>query len=382
MNRLNFSLVVFLLLSATPAQAQAAGGAGSGSSPGTFTIAAEGLFWWFNDSPAPVPLVTSGVLGVANVQTYLGGQSLDTGMHPGFRITAGYLTTDRFGWEGNVFYIPTRTTSRSVSSSGQIGSTNLILPYLDAQSGTQNGTELSLAPTYSGSATEELSSGLLGAELNAAWALPPSGSWRADVIGGFRYLRLRETYTFTTSSPYIPPFPVDIWDTTDRFEATNSFYGAQVGLRARYDQGPWFGAGTAKIALGGMVQAVDVAGSLVTNDYTGSAATQSFSGGYFALPTNIGNYSRTQFAAVPEVNLNVGYRITPSASVFVAYSFVYASSVVRPGNQINRTVNTTQSTSYTEDPAARLVGPAKPSFAFNDSAFWAQGVNVGVAIRF
>ena len=35
---------------------------------------------------------------------------------------------------------------------------------------------------------------------------------------------------------------------------------------------------------------------------------------------------------------------------------------MRPGNQINRTVNTTQSTSYTEDPKARLVGSAQPSF--------------------
>ena len=241
---------------------------------------------------------------------------------------------------------------------------------------------MSFAPTYSGSATEELASSLAGAELNAVWALPPSGTWQVDVVGGFRYLRLRETYTFTTSSPYIPPFPVDIWDTTDRFEATNSFYGAQVGLRARIADGPWFGTGTAKVALGAMAQAVDISGSLVTNDYTGDGSTQTFSGGYFALPTNIGNHSRTQFAVVPEVNLNVGYRITPAASLFVSYSLLYASNVVRPGNQINRTVNTTQSTSYTEDPNARLAGPAQPSFAFNGSSFLAQGVNVGVAIRF
>ena len=201
-------------------------------------------------------------------------------------------------------------------------------------------------------------------------------------IGGIRYLRLRETYTFTTSSPYIPPFPVDVWDTTDRFAATNSFYGAQLGLRARFAQGPWFGTGSAKIALGGMVQAVDVGGSVTTNDYTGNGTTQTFSGGYFALPTNIGSYSRTQLAVVPELAVNVGYRLTPSASIFMAYSLLYASNVVRPGNQVNRTVNTTQSTSYTEDPAAKLVGPAQPTFAFNDSSFWAQGISVGMAFRF
>ncbi len=131
-----------------------------------------------------------------------------------------------------------------------------------------------------------------------------------------------------------------------------------------------------------MVQDVDISGSLVTNDYTNFGPTQTFSGGYFALPTNIGSYSRTEFAVVPEVGLNIGWRINPQASIILGYSFMYASNVVRPGNQINRTINTTQSTAYTEDPAARLQGPAQPSFQFNDSNFWAQGINVGLSYRF
>ncbi|MFO1395481.1 MAG: BBP7 family outer membrane beta-barrel protein [Burkholderiales bacterium] len=380
MSRLPLPIVALLLVGAATAHAQTPATDIARVSP--ITLGAEALFWWFNDSPAPVPLVTNAVLTVPNLQTYLGGQSIDTGMHPGFRLSAAYATGDRLGFEGSVLYLPTRTTSRSVSSSGKIGSVDLILPYLDAQTGIENGTELSFAPTFAGSATEALSSNLLGAEVNATWALPRADALQVDVIGGLRYLRLRETYTFTTSSPYIPPFPVDIWDTTDRFAATNSFYGAQLGVRARFDQGPWFGAGSAKVALGGMVQEVDVSGSVATNDYTNYTSVQTFTGGYFALPTNIGNYSRTQFAVVPELSLKVGYRVTPSASLFVGYSLLYASNVVRPGNQLNRTVNTTQSTSYTEDPTPRLVGPAQPAFAFNDSSFWAQGVNMGVAIRF
>ncbi len=131
-----------------------------------------------------------------------------------------------------------------------------------------------------------------------------------------------------------------------------------------------------------MVQKVDVNGSLVTNDYTNFGPTVTYPGGYFALPTNIGSYSHTAFAVVPEVALNVGYRITPAVSLFAGYSFIYASSVVRPGNQISRNINWTQSTSYTEDPNAKLKGPALPTFQSNDSSFWAQGFNVGLAVRF
>ena len=35
-------------------------------------------------------------------------------------------------------------------------------------------------------------------------------------------------------------------------------------------------------------------------------AAQTFPGDYFALPTNMGGHSRTVFAVVPEVRLNVG----------------------------------------------------------------------------
>ena len=69
-------------------------------------------------------------------------------------------------------------------------------------------------------------------------------------------------------------------------------------------------------------------------------------------------------------------------SVFVGYTFLYTNNVLRPGNQINRTINTSQDTAYTEDPAAKLQGPAQPTFKFNSSDFWAQGINVGLAFRF
>ena len=380
--RKSIATLACLQLGVTTAQAQTTGPWATPPPVGSFNIGIEALFLWFNDSPAPVPLVTNTIVGLPNTQTYLGGQDLSTGSMPGFRITGAYALNSNTGLEGNFFYIPERSTTKPVSSSGQVGSINLIVPYFDAVTNTENGTEISLAPQYSGSAQEELKSELLGAELNGTWPLAPTGAWKMDWLAGFRYLRLRDTYTFTTSSPYIPPFTPDIWNTTDEFKATNNFYGAQVGIRARYDQGQFFANGSLKVALGAMVQDVDISGSLVTNDYTNYGPTQTFSGGYFALPTNIGSYSRTVFSVVPEVGLNIGYRITPQASIILGYSFMYASNVVRPGNQINRTVNTTQSTSYAEDPAARLVGPAQPSSQFNDSNFWAQGINVGLSYRF
>jgi hypothetical protein len=350
--------------------------------PRRFALAAEALAWWFKETPAPVPLVTDGLFGEANTRVFLGGSSLDTGTNPGLRVGGGYAVSSRFSVEGSVFYVPSRSTSASVSSSGQLGSTDLVIPFIDARTGRESGTELSLAPVFSGSAREELTNNLLGAELNGAWALRRDGAWRTDLLGGFRYLRLRETYRLTSDSPYIPPFPQDIWITNDELKTTNHFYGAQVGVRAQMDQGAFFGNGTIKVALGAMDQQVSINGSLLTNDYTDYGAARTYTGGWFALGSNIGDYSRTRFAVMPELALNVGYRLTPAATVTLGYTLLYANNVVRPGNHIIRTLNVTQSTTHTEDPAAQLNGPAQPAFQWNDSAFWAQGLSLGVAVRF
>jgi len=101
-----------------------------------------------------------------------------------------------------------------------------------------------------------------------------------------------------------------------------------------------------------------------------------------ALSTNGGNHSRSTFAAVPEVALSVGYRLTPQASVYVGNSFLYASNAARPGEQINRNVNPTRAVAYGNDPPATLAGSAQPTFGFSAGDFWAQSVSIGLAYRY
>jgi len=375
-----------LLISAGVASAQTTSAPSAPSTApsdvGRLSISAEALLWWFKGSPAPVPLVSTGFLTDAGTKVLLGGKDLDTNPNSGFRVTAGYSLTDRWGAEGSVFYLVDRSTSRTASSSGQIGSQDLLIPFFDVTAPGENTTGLSSQGQFAGSAKEELSNSFLGAELNGTMKLLSAAPWRVDLLGGLRYLNLRETYTFTTSSPNIPPQPVDVFQTKDEFDATNNFYGAQLGVRARYDQGSWFANSAVKFALGAMVQSVDIDGFLETNDFNDFGPVQRFAGGYFAQPTNIGRHSRSVFAVVPEVGLNIGYRITEWVSVFAGYTFLYTNSVVRPAQQIDRNINPTQSASFEGSPPTPLEGPAQPSFRFHGSDFWAQGLNVGLVARF
>jgi len=347
-----------------------------------WSVSVEAMFAWFKSSPTPVPIITDTYLDAPDVNILLGGGSVDTNPNAGFKLTGAYRIDSRLGIEATGFYIPTRSTTSSVSSTGQPGSIDLLLPFFDATTNQENFTEISYWPEYRGSAQATLSNNLGGGELNVTWTMPPQDGWRIDVLGGFRFLQLRESYTITTSSPYNEPNPADIWNTTDAFDARNRFYGLQIGGRAAYDRGPWVGTVSGKLALGTMQQRVSVNGFLETNDYNDYGPTQIFPGGYFALPTNSGDHSRNTFAVVPEIAFNLGYRITPQATVYVGYSLLYASSVARPGDQINRTINPYQTVSYGNDPPVVQGGPQEPTFNFNTSDFWAQSLSIGFAYRF
>jgi hypothetical protein len=69
-------------------------------------------------------------------------------------------------------------------------------------------------------------------------------------------------------------------------------------------------------------------------------------------------------------------------SVFGGYTLLYASDVVRAPQQISRAINPVAAPAITGNPSVPLTGPAQPSFKFNSSDFWAQGLNVGLAFRF
>jgi hypothetical protein len=341
---------------------------------------AEYLLWWTKDSPAPVPLVTDDVLA-PGTRVLLGGDDIGLGARNGARFTLGYRLTPDWAVETVGFFLSTATESRSITGPGLPGTPDLFVPFIDPTIPGENVTNLSLAGSYSGTATETLRSRLWGVELNAVKPLARPGPWRIEVLGGFRYLKLSEDYRFTTSSPDLPPGPVTVFDTVDIFDATNDFYGAQLGARGRYEAGNFsIGAG-AKVAVGVMHQSVDLAGSLTTNQFTVPTVV-TFAGGYFAQPTNIGSHTRDRVAVVPEANINVAYRLTRWLSIVGGYTFLYASNVVRPGEQIDRTVNPTQSPSFGGPIPTNLVGEARPRFTFESSDFWAHGLSLGIALQF
>ncbi|MCI0682644.1 MAG: BBP7 family outer membrane beta-barrel protein [Gemmataceae bacterium] len=198
--------------------------------------------------------------------------------------------------------------------------------------------------------------------------------YRVDLLAGYRFLSLDEDLTISEieigTGPDDPlrgvPFFID-----EGFSASNDFHGGQIGVIAEWARCRTFVRLVGKVALGGNSRTVTI------NGVTRVDGLAPETGGFLALPSNIGRYTSTEFAVVPEVGLTLGYQLTPRLRVMMGYSFLYWTNVARPGDQIDLAVNTSQ------PPLGNgLVGQARPASSFGDSDFWAHGLSFGFEFRY
>jgi hypothetical protein len=122
-----------------------------------------------------------------------------------------------------------------------------------------------------------------------------------------------------------------------------------------------------------MHQTVIVSGQTIATEPGLPAFRSPF--GLLAQGTNIGSRSRNRFAFVPEVNVNLGYRLNDQWSLTMGYTFIYLNNVAVSGGQIDRVVNLTQN-------PGPIVGPARPAPLFNSTDYWYQGLSLGMEYRF
>jgi len=72
--------------------------------------------------------------------------------------------------------------------------------------------------------------------------------------------------------------------------------------------------------------------------------------------------------------------VTDWCRLSVGYNFLYCSSVLRPGNQIDRVLDETLIPNFGTGVAP--AGQSRPAPILRGSDFWAQGLNFGVEFRF
>jgi hypothetical protein len=333
-----------------------------------------------------------GALGGAGTAELFSGDGVDHDPFSGARFTAGYWLDcgQTKGIEVSYFFLGSRSNDFAAGSSGSPGSAVLTRPFFDVSTGLPNSELIGFPGLVNGAVGVHSTTGLQGPEANMICNLccscsdccnccGPARSYRVDLIGGFRYLDLREGVGITEDSHVLatsPAFTGDNISSFDQFDTHDQFYGAQIGVRAEVQRNRLFANITGKVALGDTHQSVDISGA--TSLTTPGGATTVSPGGLLALPSNIGHYSRDEFSVVPEGSFNIGYQATNNLRFYVGYTILYWSGVARPDDAISLQVNSTRVPTSLVPPS----GPAAPLFNFRSSDFWAQGVNFGVELLF
>jgi len=357
-----------------------------------FTVDTDYLIWKLQPGPLPIPLVTTGnpalptpgALASQGTQVLFGNNGLSGQPTSGFRGMVGMWLDPDHAWkvEGGGFMLMEHHTVFQAGGDAS-GNPPLYIPVYRVDLAQEGSVVVSdplgggLGP-FPGSVLIQASSSLWGAELNAVGNLYRTECETLDLLVGYRYLDLTEHLQMDVSQN-APALGIQT-ALFDRFATRNQFNGEQTGLRGQVRWGMVTLDLAGSLALGVTHQMLAINGGTVIGGLgagsPGLPLGGAFPGGVFTGPTNIGQQTRTPIAAVPQVQAKLGVRLTEWARVYVGYDFLAWSSVVRPGDQINRLVNSTQ------EQGGMLIGPAAPTPLFATSAFWAQGITLGLEFRF
>ena len=345
----------------------------------------EYLLWWPKAHPLP-PLVTASrsglppVLGNPGTTLLVGNRALANQDISGGRFTLGSAINEdqTLGAELTYFFLGSRTLHETIRNGN--GYQAVGLPFLNATTGREDVFPLAAPGISSGSVFVTTTTRVQGAEANMVANLHDGKSLRLNGLVGYRFLQVHEGLTLEQMRVQFG-VPGSFGPIYDQFDGHNRFHGGQLGLHADIS-GKWFFCElTGKCALGQVFEVVRIDGASTT--YTpvlGGISAQHAPGGVFALPTNIGRITQTAFAVVPEGIFKVGIKLGDAGRFFVGYNFLYLSDAVRPGDQVDRTINPTQIAAL--NPGGGLAGLDRPRGLFNHSDFWVQGLILGLETRY
>jgi hypothetical protein len=355
----------------------------------------EYLLWWMPGLRIPVLATTNpnpnsfGFLGEPGTVPILGPGTMIGSTRQGFRVRGGLWLDDccSCGIDGSIFVLGRRTADASFSSS-QFGLITRPVFSPNIQPGIgfigETGEAVTVPGVLTGGLTAHAESFLWGADANIRHCLNSGCDWKLMGFAGYRFLSLseklsvQENILVTGASPRVAvPDPIGTTIVVrDTFETHNRFNGGQIGATYERRRGRWDLDTRASIAFGVTSQELDIDGFQTRTRPGGVPAT--FRGGLLAAGPNLGHFTRDRFSVVPEATVNVGYWLTPNLKAFVGYNFIYWTNVIRPGDQIDRTVDL----SFVPNaPPTAPSGQLRPQPLFRQSDLWVTGIQFGAEWR-
>jgi hypothetical protein len=364
----------------TPAFDHGSAAGASAASSDTLQFSAEYLLWRERGS---VPAGLRGVfVGSGFDADSLLGSLPQTSWRSGFRIFADYVPADDscpvfelggFFFEHSGGAFNATVVSHPAVAPARVPAALILQPVINGviDVADSRGIVDTPIPGPNGSVdldpADMLTSHIQGTSKRELWGLEANVRSRTCAFGcvhfagllGFRNVNLKEKLDvrgdFTFAEPgaggdadEAPNNPenghTNIMHTFDHIDVRNNFYGGQIGVTCEtFLCERIVLSGFAKLAIGGNVEKVTQSG-LTTLDAT---TIEAFAGGPFVpRPTTVlpgGLFTAqipgglvthaTHLAVMPDLNVNLGYLVTPNVQAYVGYNYMFLSNVSRLGSQ-------------------------------------------------
>jgi hypothetical protein len=361
-------------------------------------VSVEYLMWYQSGMETPALVTTSPGVLVPPVTLYGGDNDILSDRMGGTRVRFGwwFANNPMLGIEGEYLGFNTKTENfNSGFSTGVAPDPILARPFYNALTGLDDAQRVAFPGVINGRVTTEATTKLDGAAVRfrkimccssgssfspIACGPVPSQS-RIDATLGWRFYQLKESLGITEDLQVRGPDPAQVGATfliNEGFSTRNQFNGAELGFQWTGRRGYWSMDALMRMGIGNMKQEVMIQGNTVSKAPDGTPVQPNPGvGGLLAQRTNIGTRTRNEFGIVPELGATLGYQFTQHLRLTAGYSFIYFSNVVRPGDQIDTTVNPNLMPPENPDETAFL----NPRFAFQQTDYWVQGLSLGGEYR-
>lgn len=349
----------------------------------TFWMGFEALLWWTKGQPLTVPLVTTGPASQGDSAGNLGAPgtvSLNGPLHydadGGLRLFAGgwFDADHNIGMDGSFFILGRQCAQFTVFDRSGLGNMVINEPLAGSPPFM---TQVSAPGLATGAVAVGASSRFGGGDIDILWNLYRGERWTVNLLGGYRYLQLDESLNIASNSRLFTTItysddmgnilanagPGSTITVVDHFGTRNQFNGGQLGAYFQYLWNRWSLAASTKLAIGSTYETITIRGD--TQVFPVGDTPVRLGGGNFATLQG-GRYATNHFAVAPEAQLNIGYQLTPWLRAQVGYTFLYLSSVARPGQQIDNLFD----------------GVTHPGVPMTSSGWWGQGLNFSLQYRF
>lgn len=350
---------------------------------GGLSVRAEVPITWRRGIGLP-PLVTTatagtaanvaGQLGNASTQILLGNQLATEASQAGVRITLG-TWFDPSQYRGVMFRYMNAGDQESSFAFDSNSTPILARPISNITSGTATAdTQLIAFPGDStGTISASTKSSVDGFDIVLRRLAYRDRFTRVDWLMGYQHNRIAESLNINSNTLVVgnvPPLTGTAIAVSDRFQTTNNFNGAVLGLMSSRQFACWKFEAMGRMGLGSLERKYSASGSTTTTSSTGTVTTEDQ--GLLARNTNNQTRINETFVVAPEFGFNAGYYLTPNLDFALGYNYLLIGKVAQPGRQIDTTVNLS-------DP---LTGFLRPGFVLDTQNYWVHSLNLGMQWRY